>query len=72
MSHNKSVQSLKTRQDRLNTAQPFMCQLGNLDLTGQRICLVDDVYTTGRTLRHAATCLYECGAKQICTITLAR
>ncbi|MCT0014846.1 ComF family protein [Weissella confusa] len=72
ISHNKSVQSLKTRQDRLNAAQPFMCQLGNLDLTGQRICLVDDVYTTGRTLRHAATCLYECGAKQICTITLAR
>lgn len=72
ISTSKAVQSMKTRRERLQTTQPFCLVTENLDLTGQRICIVDDVYTTGRTLRHASSCLYESGATQICTVTLAR
>lgn len=36
------------------------------------ILLVDDIYTTGSTLRHAATMLLEAGAKSVSSLTLIR
>lgn len=66
----KVAQSSKTRQQRLATPQPF--ELGpDLDLTGKRILLLDDIYTTGRTLYHAAQCLRQAGAREILSLTLA-
>jgi len=68
----KQVQSLKTRQQRLMAEQPFKVISSEITFEKQSICLIDDVYTTGRTLRHAAACLFERGATQIQTLTLAR
>nr|WP_165861000.1 phosphoribosyltransferase [Lactiplantibacillus pentosus] len=42
------------------------------DITGQSILIVDDIYTTGRTIRHAASLLLENGAKSVTGLTLAR
>lgn len=68
----KKKQSHKSRQERLNTEQPFKLAVGQNDIKGQSICLVDDVYTTGRTLRHATQCLLEAGARDVVSITLSR
>ena len=41
-------------------------------LRGRRICLIDDVMTSGATLSVAAEALYDAGAGQVCTLVLAR
>ncbi|MGH2325015.1 ComF family protein [Leuconostoc lactis] len=41
-------------------------------MVDQRVLLVDDVYTTGNTLYHAATLLYQLGAKEVKSLSLAR
>ncbi|MBS0936288.1 ComF family protein [Lactiplantibacillus plantarum] len=68
----KSVpQSKKDRQARLRTPQPFK-MAPNTILAGRRVLLVDDIYTTGRTMHHAATLLLKIGAKSVTGLTLAR
>ncbi|MEK7851725.1 MAG: ComF family protein [Deltaproteobacteria bacterium] len=42
------------------------------DVKGKRILLVDDVYTTGATVRECSKILKKSGAKDICVLTLAR
>jgi ComF family protein len=37
-----------------------------------RVCLVDDVYTTGATVSAAATALRKAGAREVTVVTLAR
>jgi ComF family protein len=37
-----------------------------------RVCLVDDVYTTGATVSAAATALRKAGAREVHVVTLAR
>lgn len=39
---------------------------------GRRICLIDDVMTSGATLSVAADALYDAGAERVCTLVLAR
>ena len=41
-------------------------------IAGKRILLVDDVLTTGATLRSAATVLKDAGARRVCVLALAR
>ncbi|WP_160114445.1 ComF family protein [Lentilactobacillus kosonis] len=69
----KVPQSMKTRQDRLLTPQPFELR-PNLykNLTGKNILIVDDIYTTGVTIRHAAKALSIVQPSKIMGLTLAR
>ncbi|MFE8701673.1 ComF family protein [Cytobacillus sp. FJAT-54145] len=64
-------QSKKSRQDRIHHEQVFQLKAG-IDIIGKRILIVDDIYTTGSTLRHAGKVLRKAGAKTVCSITLAR
>jgi ComF family protein len=41
-------------------------------LSGKRVLLIDDVFTTGATLRTAAAALKSAGASYVCALTLAR
>ncbi len=63
-------QSKKSRKDRIHVPQVF--QLKSTTLEGKRILLVDDIYTTGSTLRHAAKILKENGAASVSSLTIAR
>jgi competence protein ComFC len=64
-------QSKKTRSERIHIPQVFQLS-ENLSLDGKKIILIDDIYTTGSTLRHAAKLLKEAGAECIESLTLAR
>lgn len=64
-------QSQKTREERLRTSQPFELVVKKEDLP-PAIVLVDDVYTTGRTLFHAKQLLIDAGVNHIGSLTLFR
>lgn len=67
----KSVpQSLKNRQERLKTQQPFLIHHPDF-IMNKSVTLVDDIYTTGRTLYHAANLCREAGCRVINSVTLA-
>lgn len=64
-------QSGKNRQERLRTEQPFTLNLSSEKFNKKRVLIVDDIYTTGRTIRHAATLLQNAGASEVMGLTLA-
>lgn len=64
------AQSSKTREERLQTQQVFKIKNG-VDLP-DKILLVDDIYTTGKTLQLAKQILLEAGVKEILTFSIAR
>ncbi|MCM3718471.1 ComF family protein [Fictibacillus phosphorivorans] len=65
-------QSKKTRKDRMaKKNNPFLITDED-SIKNKSILLIDDVYTTGSTLRYAAKVLKDAGADQISSITLAR
>lgn len=59
----------KNRQQRIATQQLFRL---NGEPVPQEILLVDDLYTTGTTMRHAAKTLKQGGAQNIRMLTLIR
>ncbi|EKN71364.1 phosphoribosyltransferase [Neobacillus bataviensis LMG 21833] len=64
-------QSKKSRSERIHLPQVFnLAQDTNIQ--GKRVVLIDDIYTTGSTLRHAAKLLKLAGAASIQSLTLAR
>lgn len=64
-------QSKKARQDRLQQENPFY--VTELEMVREKnILLIDDIYTTGTTIRMAAKVLIEAGAGDICSLTLVR
>ncbi|WP_322746503.1 ComF family protein [Cytobacillus oceanisediminis] len=63
-------QSKKSRQERIYQKQVF--KLLPADIENKSILLIDDIYTTGSTLYHAAKVLKTGGAASIYSITLAR
>jgi competence protein ComFC len=66
-------QSKKSRADRIHLEQVFQIIPGEVHrFEGKRIMLVDDIYTTGSTLLHAAKVLKSHGVKSVCSVTLAR
>jgi competence protein ComFC len=64
-------QSKKSRLERIHIPQVFHVD-HQIEIIGKNILLIDDIYTTGSTLRHAAKLLKELGAKGIKSLTLAR
>lgn len=64
-------QSHKDRAMRMKTEQPFE-YVGPNNLSEKKILLVDDIYTTGRTLYHAKALLEDAGAEFVTSVTLAR
>lgn len=64
-------QSKKTRDERINLAQVFQV-LSDKEILGKHILLIDDIYTTGSTLRQAARVLRLEGANDVKSITLVR
>lgn len=65
-------QSKKTREERLSQKENPFELIDSLKVKGQKVILVDDVYTTGSTLRYAAKVLIEAGANEVSSISLAR
>lgn len=66
---NEEIQGEKTREERMTTRGLFTL---NGIAVPKRIVLVDDMYTTGTTLRLAASLLKEAGAEDIGFIALIR
>src|SRR5699024_6158050 len=61
-------QSKKSREERLGMENPFTLNAR----INKTVILVDDIYTTGQTLRHAAKLLKEQGCPQVYSYTLIR
>ncbi|WP_428909657.1 ComF family protein [Niallia sp. Krafla_26] len=64
-------QSKKSRHERIYVEQVFQLET-NKHIEGKSILLIDDIYTTGSTLRHAAKVLIENGANSVSSLTIAR
>jgi competence protein ComFC len=64
-------QSKKSRSERIHISQVFEVNR-QTEVIGKNILLIDDIYTTGSTLRHAAKLLKESGAERVQSLTLAR
>src|SRR5699024_5857763 len=61
-------QSKKTRVERLQMDNPFRL----IKKINQPVLLIDDIYTTGTTLRHAASLCKQSGCEQVYALTLCR
>jgi competence protein ComFC len=64
-------QSKKSRNERIHIPQVFQVEAIE-SLVDKKVLLIDDIYTTGSTLRHAAKLLKAAGADRIHSLTLAR
>lgn len=69
--YTKSQAGLNERERRENLRGSFRVKRPE-KLVGQRVLLIDDVFTTGATLRAAAASLKQAGAKNVSALTLAR
>jgi competence protein ComFC len=65
-------QSKKNRHERIKKKDNPFRVIDKDQIKGHSILLIDDVYTTGSTLRYAAKVLIEAGAKSVSSITLGR
>lgn len=62
-------QAKKNRQARLAMENPFEL---NAETVPESVIIIDDIYTTGTTIHHAAKVLKDAGCKKIVSFTLAR
>lgn len=55
--------------ERVVTPERFRCAT---DLTGRRVLLIDDTWTTGARIQSASICLKQAGATQVAALVLGR
>ncbi|WP_197017765.1 ComF family protein [Alkalibacterium sp. AK22] len=66
-------QAKKNRKERLRTRQPFtLCPKRSKAIADKPVVIVDDVYTTGRTLYHALEAISPCQPSSLQTFSLFR
>lgn len=71
--HADTKQSKKNRRERLaGEENPFILADGVEDFSGKSFVIIDDIYTTGTTVRHAAHALEVLAPSAIYSMTLAR
>ena len=66
------TQTQLTRQERLANVRNAFALRDGQQLNGERIVLVDDVFTTGATTGACARVLASAGAGEVCVWTVAR
>ncbi len=64
-------QSKKSREERIHLSNVFKIA-SEEEFVGKKVLLVDDIYTTGSTLLHAAKLLKRKGALSVSSFTVAR
>lgn len=69
--HETEKQSKKKRVERLSAANPFYFREEEM-FAGKHLLLIDDVYTTGITVRQVGQLLYDAGAQSVSSLTLCR
>ena len=70
--HHARAQSSLSRAERLHNLQDAFSVPRPARIAGRRLCLVDDVMTTGSTLQAAAHALHAAGARDIIAVVVAR
>jgi competence protein ComFC len=66
------TQTLLTREQRAKNMRDAFAVGGGVKLNGEKIVLVDDVFTTGATTSACAQALKTAGAGEVCVWTVAR
>ena len=66
------TQTLLTREERLANVRSAFAPRRGAQLNGERIILIDDVFTTGATTGACARVLRRLGASEVCVWTVAR
>lgn len=69
---NTVPQSGLSKQKRIKNVQNAFVIDHQSFVRGKRICLVDDVMTTGATVRECSKLLKKCGAESVCVVVFAR
>jgi len=70
--HFTMTQTLLTREQRAGNMRGAFSMKKNARLNGEKIILVDDVFTTGATTSACAKVLRQAGAGEVCVWTVAR
>jgi predicted amidophosphoribosyltransferase len=66
------TQTRLSREQRAKNVQKAFARKNSTRLAGQKIVLLDDVFTTGATTSACARILREGGAAEVCVWSLAR
>jgi ComF family protein len=66
------TQTVLSRQKRALNMKGAFAAAGGIDLSGKRVIILDDIFTTGATTNACAGALRQAGASDVCVWTVAR